>query len=150
MDKKYSIVRTLYLYLFSLVGLVMLTIGGVQLVDLALKTYVFPGSDIYEYYPDRAFIPTKDGMTTITEEDFVQAMKNCTEACELSNEERASLVAWLQDYETQREIQDAMPEKNAQRERQRQASRALASIIVGMPIFFFHWRVIQQDHRNLS
>lgn len=34
-------IRLLYLYLFSFVGLFISVLGGIQLVDLGLKTYVF-------------------------------------------------------------------------------------------------------------
>jgi hypothetical protein len=38
-------IRLLYLYLFAFVGLLITVIGGIQLVDLGLKTYVFQVSD---------------------------------------------------------------------------------------------------------
>lgn len=44
---KFSL-RLLYLYLFSFVGLLITVIGSIQLVDLALKSYVFQVSD-YSY-----------------------------------------------------------------------------------------------------
>lgn len=37
--------RLLYLYLFSFVGLLITIIGSIQLLDLALKTYVFKVTD---------------------------------------------------------------------------------------------------------
>lgn len=43
---KFSI-RLLYLYLFSFIGLLIAVIGSVQLVDLAIKVYVFKGADRY-------------------------------------------------------------------------------------------------------
>lgn len=43
-------IRLIYLYLFSLVGLVVTVIGGVRLVDLGLKVWVFKGADKYEIY----------------------------------------------------------------------------------------------------
>jgi len=57
----------LYLYLFSFVGLLITIIGGIQIVDLTLKTYIFKVSD-YSGYP---MIPVKDekGMVTQTVED---------------------------------------------------------------------------------
>lgn len=146
MEQKYPIVRILYLYLFSLVGLIMLTIGSVQLVDLALKTYLFPGSDIYDAYYGRPLMPVKEGTETIAEKDFVEAMKTCQESCEITDEQQTALALWLEDYNTYEQEQGEFPEKNARRERQRQASRALASIIIGAPLFLFHWRVIQKDH----
>lgn len=44
--------RLLYLYLFSFVGLLIVVIGSVQLVNLAIKTFVFPEADKYSVsYP---------------------------------------------------------------------------------------------------
>lgn len=43
-------IRLVYLYLFSLVGLIVVVIGSVRLVDLGLKVYVFGGADKYEFY----------------------------------------------------------------------------------------------------
>lgn len=47
---KFSL-RLLYLYLFSFVGLLITVFGGIQIVDLTLKTYVFQVND-YPYYPE--------------------------------------------------------------------------------------------------
>lgn len=43
-------IRLIYLYLFSVVGLIVTVIGSVRLVDLALKVWVFHGADRYEFY----------------------------------------------------------------------------------------------------
>ena len=37
----YPLIRTIYLYLFALLGLALLTIGGVRFVDMGLKAFVF-------------------------------------------------------------------------------------------------------------
>ncbi|MEX1014516.1 MAG: hypothetical protein WDZ80_05135 [Candidatus Paceibacterota bacterium] len=61
MTKK-QLIRSIYLYLFSLVGLVLLIIGSVRLVNLGLKAYVFTEADIYYSYPSPERIPvTEDG-----------------------------------------------------------------------------------------
>lgn len=39
--------RLLYLYLFSFVGLLITVIGSIQMVDLALKKYVFKVNDYF-------------------------------------------------------------------------------------------------------
>jgi len=59
--------RLLYLYLFSFVGLLITVIGGIQIVDLTLKTYVFKVSE-YSSYP---MSPIKDenGVITLSAED---------------------------------------------------------------------------------
>ncbi len=58
---KFSL-RLLYLYLFSFVGLLITVIGGIQIVDLTLKTYVFKVSE-FSSYP---IPPITDGQGKIT------------------------------------------------------------------------------------
>ena len=41
----FPLVRTIYLYLFALVGLALLSIGVVRMVDLGLKALIFTGAD---------------------------------------------------------------------------------------------------------
>jgi uncharacterized membrane protein YccF (DUF307 family) len=62
---KFSL-RLLYLYLFSFVGLLITVIGGIQIVDLTLKTYVFKVSE-YSYYPES--VPVEGGKPIISAED---------------------------------------------------------------------------------
>lgn len=62
---KFSL-RLLYLYLFSFVGLLITVIGGIQIVDLTLKTYVFKVSE-YTYYPESA--PIEAGKQAISSEE---------------------------------------------------------------------------------
>ena len=51
MNNKYHLIRKIYLYTFSLVGLVLVVIGGVRLVGLGLKAFVFTKADVYYEYP---------------------------------------------------------------------------------------------------
>ena len=53
---KFSL-RLLYLYLFSFVGLLITVIGSIQIIDLALKTYVFRVAEIS--YPITPFLDEK-------------------------------------------------------------------------------------------
>lgn len=143
---KYPIIRTIYLYIFALVGLIMVTIGGVQLVELGLKTWVFPKADEMIRFPERPPFPLKEsGSGGITQEDFVGAMKNCSENCQLSQNQQQGISNWLRDYEEFQERQKDYPKENKAQRRQRQASSALAFIIVGGPLYLYHWRVIQKD-----
>jgi len=59
--------RLLYLYLFSFVGLLIVVIGGIQMVNLGLKTFVFKDIDKYEIYPT---IPEKDGYLAEDKEEM--------------------------------------------------------------------------------
>lgn len=95
-------IRLLYLYLFAFIGLLVVIIGSVQIVDLALKTYVFKVSE-YSYYSD----------PTLT-----------TPEMEKRN---------LQDQADQRK---------------RQVSNSLAMILVGAPVYLYHWGTIKKENKR--
>lgn len=114
---KNSIIRKVYLYLFSLVGLVLITIGGVQLVNLGLKTYIFTKADQYYQYPVSQ--PVESGGKSTT----------------------GSAGA------TQQQLDEF--QKNQQTsQRQRDVSTALAMIIIGTPLFLYHWNRIKKDQKE--
>lgn len=113
---KFSI-RLLYLYLFSFIGLLIAVIGSVQLVDLAIKVYVFKGADEYGGYSVPATKVLPDGKEVkITDEEIAE--------------------------------QKRMQEKETTRQRQRQASTALAMILVGAPLYKYHWSMIQKESKE--
>ena len=121
MERK-ELIRSIYLYLFSFVGLVLVVIGLVRLVDLGLKAFLFTKADQVVSYPS---YPIKSVST-----DGVESKPTAEE---------------LAEYERkQAEFQRAQ-EENV---KARTASSALAMIIVGAPLFLYHWRIIQWDKRN--
>ena len=110
-----TLIRKIYLYLFSLVGLVLVVIGCVNLVNLALKAYVFTAADQYYSYPAAAPAPVdKNTTTTVPAAPSDAQMKS------------------YQDMQTKSS-------------RESTAATALAMIIVGIPLYYYHWRVIQKD-----
>lgn len=106
---KFSL-RLLYLYLFSFVGLLITIIGGIQLVDLTLKTYVFKVSD-YIYYPEP--MPVEGGKPTISAEESKRR----------SEEEQANQL-------------------------KRQLSNSLAMIVIGAPVYLYHWKTIRRENKS--
>lgn len=110
-NQKYLLIRKIYLYTFSLIGLVLIVIGSVKLVDLGLKIYVFRGADEAVVWPNPPTIPLagEEGKRSIPEE-----------------EERARRLENL-------------------RQRQRTASNSLALILVGLPLYLYHWRLIRRE-----
>lgn len=106
--KKNSLIRTIYLYLFACLGLVLLTIGGVRFVDMGLKAYVFTKAEDEEKMY-RALAPVKES----TEENI----------------EEQELVEI--DYVTSRRHKDA--------------SMNLALILIGLPLYLYHWTLIKKE-----
>lgn len=109
-------IRKIYLYLFALIGLVISTIGSVQLVNLGLKTYLFPDADTYYAYPmEKPVVPSSTSGATSTVRE-----------------------------PSQEEI-DKYNERQRRSQRQRDAANALAMLIVGVPLYAYHWRVIKKE-----
>ena len=108
MERK-ELIRTIYLYLFSLVGLVIVVIGLVNLVDLGLKAFVFTNADqpiSYPAYPAQIVPPDSKSDTMTT--------------------------AGAEKYDAE---QVAAQEKQRQSDRERTASNAIAMILIGAPLF---------------
>lgn len=119
MDRK-EIIRTIYLYIFSVVGLVLIVIGCVRLSDLALKKYVFKKAEQninYPIYPMKAVPDGKTNEQALTPEEQEKYNRDQKEA----------------------------EEKQRESQRARTASESIAMIIVGTPLFFYHWKTIQKD-----
>ena len=134
--KRHSLVRTIYLYLFSLLGLSLLTIGGVRFVDMALKAFVF----------------TKAEEMRSIEEPYMlspyplREMEEVGDKCDLSEEEKALLQQWLQDYKSQQEKRSKV--NYVVVERHKEASINLSLIVVGLPLYLYHWGTIKKDIRE--
>ncbi len=107
--------RLAYLYLFSAVGLIVAIIGSVRLVDLAFRVLVFKNSDVYEYSAAQVASPDL--------------------ASKISTEE-----AKLQEEKIRKDNVE-----NTKKQRQRDASGALSMILIGTPIYFYHWRKIEKE-----
>ena len=118
MTERRELIRTIYLYLFSLVGLVLIVIGSVRLVDLGLKAFIFTRADqalVYPAYPRTAPIAEEDQKALTPEEE----MKFQEEQRKYEQESRRS-------------------------QREHTAAGSVAMLIVGFPLFLYHWRLVQK------
>jgi len=111
-------IRLIYLYLFSFVGLVVFVIGCTRLVDLGLKVYVFKNADMYGTYPI-----SKSPIGPDDKRTSEQIKKEAAEQEQFQIEE-------------------------SKRNRQRETSSALAMMVVGGPLYLYHWRAIQNENKT--
>lgn len=102
-------IKRVYIYIFSAAGLILVIIGGVQLVNLGLKTWVFTKADVCYNYPTLKVPSDK--------------------SAELQNQEQDEKA--IQEYQ----------KNDLSSRRQRQAANALALMIIGLPLFLYHWRL---------
>jgi len=140
----YPLIRTIYLYLFALLGLMLLIIGSVRFVDMGLKAFVFTKAEeeqrlIYQQ------VPIPYAVRTI--EKFQQKIEEEKEVC-LSEEEKINIEHWLADYKDWKERRSKIDPVTARRHRD--ASLNLAMILIGLPLYLYHWRIIKRETKNRS
>jgi hypothetical protein len=134
--EKRSNIRTVYLYLFALVGLVLLIIGGVRFIDMGLKAFVFTQAEeeqrLYSKQPPIPIYP-------------VEKIEDIQDGGELTEQEKEAIARWLVDYEAWEKQREALDPVTSSRHRN--ASINLAMILVGLPIYIYHWGTIKKESR---
>jgi hypothetical protein len=112
---KAGLIKNLYLYLVSFVALMMIVFSSADIINIALRTYVLTGADEPMYYG--APCPVKPVATSTDE-----SVPPCPD-------QHAQL---LQDI------------KNRDAQRQRDLVRDISMIVVGIPLFAYHWRLARK------
>lgn len=136
------LIRAIYLYLFALLGLVLLTIGGVRFVDMGLKAFIFTKADEEERLIYNQAPPVPCSINEI--EKLQQKTEEEKKIC-LSKEEKSTFEQLLVDYKNWkgRSKIDYVASR-----RHRDASLNLAMILIGLPLYFYHWRIIRQETKD--
>ncbi len=133
MSKK-SLIRTIYIYLFSAVGLILLIIGTVRFIDMGLKATVFKEAQNVERLEQSNYsrpYPTIDIGRYEDEE-------------EVTDQEIESLKRMINNYEEEEKKWEDADRYLARK--QEEASYNLAFILVGLPLFLYHWRLVKKDN----
>jgi hypothetical protein len=141
MAKKHSLVRTIYLYLFTIIGLSLVVIGTVRFLDMGLKAFVFTGADEPERIQQRyyqGYMPSAvEKIATPEEVDEVEG---------LTDAEKASLKDFIRSYETWQEDRGKIDYVSSRR--QQDASVNLSMLLVGLPLYLYHWRIIRRETKG--
>lgn len=140
---RHTLIRAVYLYIFSLLGLVLLTIGGVRFVDMGLKAFVFIKADEEQriYFRQAPFPTVPLEKITVRKDDGTLEQKEG--GITLTREEKTAITVWLENYnkwEKQRAEIDPVTSR-----RHRDASMNLAFILIGLPLYLYHWSVIKKE-----
>lgn len=123
---RHLMIRNLYLYLVAAITLFMMAFSAVDLINIALKTWVFTKADqVNIYYPKQA----PDAYCTFD--------KNNVRVCP-STEETAQRQA------------DEIKQQELQRVAQKQSDivRNISMLLVAIPLFIYHWSLIRRDKKE--
>ncbi|MFH1036532.1 MAG: hypothetical protein V1756_00475 [Patescibacteria group bacterium] len=137
--EKHSLVRTIYLYLFTIIGLVLLVIGSVSFLDMALKAFVFKQAEAPERLQQQYSCLYSYSIP-------IEKLEQNQTSTSLTADEQATLKTFLENYKDCQEQSVGINYISAQR--QRDASRNLAMILVGLPLYLYHWRTIARETKK--
>ena len=132
----FPIIRTIYLYIFALVGLIIVITGSIRAFTMGLEVFVFKDVDKQ----------TKINYSQPTSIPYVEGLKSVQDDASFTEEEKQSIKAWLVDYEAWKTENENFDYVSAQR--QRDAASILANIIVGFPLYLYHWLLIKKETGN--
>lgn len=130
--KALRVIRNVYLYLVSMIGLVVFIIGAVGIINNVFQNYVFRVD--YDYYTQ----PVPYGAGTCFSPYPDPADKEGKRLITPSAAESA-------DCEKKQEQQK---EQNRINRIGTDFSISIAQIVVGLPIWLFHWGIIQREYRR--
>ena len=126
MTKGSSFILRLYFAVVSAVTLFTLMYGLIDLVTIGLKTYVFTAADVPTY------IESCDGAIPSKPDSAISASDN-----ETSEEQRVAC-----------EARNATQIENYERQKADSAVRNLALMIVSLPLFLIHFRIVYRDWKE--
>jgi hypothetical protein len=135
---QHSFIRTIYLYIFALLGLVLLIIGAVNFVNMGLKAFVFTQAEeeekVRQDYPFYSSPPLSS-----------MNLEKYEAGGELTEEEIAAIKSWYQSYQSWEAANSKINYLVSRRHEE--AARNLAFILIGLPLYLYHWGVIKKEVR---
>ena len=123
-----KVIKSLYFYLVSFVALMMVVFSVSDVINIALKTWVFTAADKDMYAYPRAACEVPAPATPDPKAVPAQTKADC----EKQNEEN------IKQQEASRVAQ-----------KQRDVVRDISMIVVGIPLFLIHWRIVRSKEENL-
>jgi len=137
-DNGRSVIRPTYFYFVALGSLVMIVVAGGFLINIALKTWVFPQAGEAD---KTATIHVVEPFSS--EKTGVQSIITCGEKCGLDKDTVDLAKQWVADYDAwQTEV--SKPVNNTQRS----AAASIPYVVLGIPLFLYHWGVARRESKD--
>jgi hypothetical protein len=140
---KHSLIRTVYLYLFSLVGLALLIIGAVGILDMSLRAFIFTQADRQERIFNKQLPSPFLEFNKIANVDEKGQLAKKEGEITLTKGEKKIIDSWIEDYKKWQKEREEFDPVAARRERE--AATDLSLILIGLPLYLYHWRLIKKE-----
>lgn len=120
-------IKSIYFYLVSFVALMMVVFSTADMINIALKTWVFTAADLDTYYSPACVAPIP-----VATPDGKAVAATSKEECDKQNEDSLK-----------------QQKRNMAAQKQRDVVRDISMIVVGIPLFLIHWRIVRSKEENL-
>lgn len=130
-----SLIRTIYLYLIAAITIVMILVALTNTIKVGLEV-VF-NVKLWDEIGPRYECQDKISSAQLMGKPIPAIAPNETPAL-LTEEEKTECLKKSEELAKER----------ATNERKRDLIWSLAMIIVAMPVYLYHWRTIQKDHKS--
>lgn len=141
---KKNIIRLVYLYLVSLIGLVIFLIGGVGLVNTGLKALLNVDSQYYMGAPEDMCVSRLQGYAADGVKSSPVAVAPAVTPTPVKIDKNG------QEFKDCIKDEEMRQEKQRKNDQRRDIAEALAMILLGAPVWLYHWKVIQRDHKQIA
>lgn len=125
------IIRNIYLYLVAIIGLVTFIVGAVGIIDNVLQNYVFQVNDYVRY---DAYIWGSPELAP------------CSASYTDANDK--IITRTTSEINTCKENITKQQERDHQNSIGRQFSSSISAIVIGLPLWLFHWMIIQNEDKK--
>ncbi|MFA6973708.1 MAG: hypothetical protein WC238_03160 [Parcubacteria group bacterium] len=130
MSPKVKMIRTIYLYLAAIVSLIFVAVGTGNLINTAMKFYLFPKAE-------------KGGFSRCNQQPPIYSLDKNALAGVATPDQKIQLENLLRDYEQWQ--QNSTGKECYSQERQSNVADALTMMLVAIPILAIHWVVIKKE-----
>lgn len=128
--------RKIYLYLFSLVGLSLIIIGTVGFINLGLQLTFFKEALEYRYGVYQP--PYPYWLDSVKLDEAIDKI-------ELTEEQQKTLLQWQTEFKRYQEKAKSLGYLPYVAD---SFTRNLAMLIVGIPVYLYHWGLIKKEHKE--
>ncbi|MFH0804651.1 MAG: DUF5671 domain-containing protein [Patescibacteria group bacterium] len=139
-EQEHTVIRPTYFYFISLASLVMVVISAGFLINLALKTWVFPSAGRADVAAEKVYAGPQP---QTVEGASVRSIVSCGAKCGLSAETVALAEQWPTDYDAWMKATSTMTSST-----QRQAATGIPFVLVGVPLFWYHWAIVRREAKD--
>ncbi|MCC7197049.1 hypothetical protein IT413_02515 [Candidatus Peregrinibacteria bacterium] len=128
------VIRNVYMYLVTFVGLVTFIFGAVGIINNVLQHFVFQ-VDQDAYYSQ----PIYPGMKGQCAQSYIDPA---------DPEGKRMIAPTTQEVEECKVAEKELNKRISNSNFGRELSISLAQILIGLPIWLYHWGVIQKEYRR--